>query len=66
MNGKVRNQIEIKCSNCGSEIIIYELNDGSPCRNYDYALCPSCGKKIHEDYIVGEFIAELKTNVKSN
>ena len=61
MIGKIKNQIDIICSNCGSEIVVYELNDGSPLRNYDCALCPTCGKKIHEDYIVGGFVSELKT-----
>ncbi len=37
-----------------------QLNDGSPCRSYEFASCPNCGKTIHEDYIVGEFVAKLK------
>ena len=60
MKDKIRNQIEKVCPYCGSEVIISELNAGSPCRNYDSASCPNCGKKIHEDYIVGEFVAKLK------
>lgn len=60
MIGKIRNQIKKVCPHCGCEVIIYELNDGSPCRSYDSASCPNCGKTIHKDYIVGEFVSELK------
>ena len=65
MLGKRRNQIEMTCPNCNRVIIIYELNDGSPCRSYECALCPNCHTKIHEDYIVGEFDAVLK-NIDEN
>lgn len=60
MIGKIRNQIEKVCPYCGNEVIISELNDGSPCRSYEFASCPNCGKTIHEDNIVGEFVAKLK------
>ena len=40
MKGKIRNRIELTCPNCNTDVIIYELNDGSPCRSYDCALCP--------------------------
>ena len=60
MIGKVRNQFDKVCPYCGSEVIIKELNDGSPSRCYDSVLCPTCKKKIHEDYIVGEFDVRLK------
>ena len=60
MIGKIRNQIEKVCPYCGSEVIIFELNDGSPCRSYEFAKCPTCKKIIHEDNIVGEFVAKLK------
>lgn len=60
MKGSVRNTIEMICPLCGREVIIKELNDGSPARTYDSALCPNCGTKIYEDYIVGEFVTELK------
>lgn len=60
MIGKIRNKIDKICLFCGSKVVIYELNDSSPCRCYDSVLCPKCQKKIHEDYIVGEFVAELK------
>lgn len=60
MKDKIRNQIEKVCPYCGSEVIISELNDGSPCRSYDSASCPNCGETIHKDYIVGEFVSELK------
>lgn len=48
------------CPKCGAKVIVKELNDGSPSRNYDCALCPSCGEIIFEKYIVGEFVTELK------
>lgn len=64
MIGKIRHEFVLNCSHCGSEVVIYELNDGSPCRSYDSVLCPNCGEKIHEDYIVGEFVAELKKSDK--
>lgn len=60
MIGRIRNQIEKVCPYCGSEVIISELNDGSPCRSYEFAKCPTCEKIIHEDNIVGEFVSELK------
>ena len=60
MIGKIRNQFDKVCPYCGSVVVIYELNDGSPCRCYDSVLCPTCKKKIHEDYIVGEFDVRLK------
>lgn len=60
MKGSVRNQFIKKCLECGKIILIKELNDGSPSRNYDIVLCPECNAKIHEDIIVGEFIAEVK------
>lgn len=59
MIGKERNRIEKICPKCGAKVLIRELNDGSPARTYDSALCPTCGEKIHEDYIVGEFVTEL-------
>lgn len=59
MIGTERNRIVKTCSRCGARVLIKELNDGSPSRNYDSALCPNCKNKIHEDYIVGEFVCEL-------
>lgn len=64
MIGSIRNQFEKICPKCGKIIIIKELNDGSSKRDYDCALCPVCGEKIHEDYIVGVFETELKKYVR--
>lgn len=66
MRGAIRNQIEKVCPRCGSEVVIYELNDGSPCRSYDSVLCPTCGEEIHKDYIVGEFAAFLAESKDTN
>lgn len=60
MKGKIRNRIDKVCPYCGCEVIIYELDYDSPFRTYDSVLCPTCKEKIHEDYIVGEFVSELK------
>ena len=59
MIGSIRNTINLTCPKCGAKLIVKELNDGSPMRTYDSALCPVCGEKVHEDYIVGEFIVEI-------
>ena len=66
MKGKIRSRIEKTCPHCGREVIIYEINDSSPCSCYDSALCPACNEKIHEDYIVGEFETVLKETSITN
>lgn len=52
--------MEVVCPYCGTTIIVNEINDGSPMRTYEYAICPKCKKIVHEDYIVGEFNSEIK------
>lgn len=37
-----------------------EVNDGSPMRVYDCALCPECGETLYEKAIVGAFETEIK------
>lgn len=53
MIGSIRNQFEMTCPKCGATVIIKEVNDGSPMRVYDRALCPECGESLYEKAIVG-------------
>lgn len=47
------------CPKCGATVIIKEVNDGSPMRVYDCALCPECGEILYEKAIVGAFETEF-------
>lgn len=58
--GSIRNQFEMTCQKCGATVIIKEVNDGSPMRVYDCALCPECGETLYEKAIVGAFETEIK------
>lgn len=60
MLGKIRDQFEMKCPKCGATVVIKEIDDGSPARCYDSALCPKCSTKVYEKSIVGVFETELK------
>ena len=60
MRGSIRNQFEMTCPKCGATVIIKEVNDGSPMRVYDCALCPECGEILYEKAIVGAFETEIK------
>ena len=60
MRGSIRNQFEMTCPKCGATVIIKEVNDGSPMRCYDCALCPKCHETIYEKAIVGAFVTEIK------
>lgn len=59
MRGSIRNQFEMTCPKCGATVIIKEVNDGSPMRVYDCALCPECGEILYEKAIVGAFETEF-------
>ena len=59
MRGSIRNQFEMRCPKCRATVIIKEVNDGSPMRVYDCALCPECGEILYEKAIVGAFETEF-------
>ena len=50
----------MRCPKCGATVIIKEVNDGSPMRIYDCALCPKCHETLYEKAIVGAFETEIK------
>ena len=60
MRGSIRNQFEMRCPKCGATVIIKEVNDGSPMRSYDCALCPKCHETLYEKAIVGAFEIGIK------
>lgn len=59
MIGHIRNTIKKQCPNCGEYVLINEINDGSPARTYDKAICPNCKTILHEHNIVGAFEEHL-------
>lgn len=59
MLDSIRNQFEKKCPKCGAVVIVKEVNDGTPARCTEYALCPNCKEVLCEKSIVGTFETEI-------